>query len=75
MPDYIQEYNFNSVYISIILLVAYHTNYKYYIDVLLSNIYLLNYTSLLIIINIICLYIMLTRIKINVEVKWSVKYN
>ena len=72
MPDYIQEYNFNSVYISIILLVAYHTNYKYYIDVLLSNIYLLNYTSLLIIINLICLYIMLTRI--TIEVKWSIKY-
>ena len=73
MPEYIQEYNFNSVYMSIILLIASYSNYKYYVDVLLSNIYLLNYTSLLIIINIICVYIMLT--KITIEVKWPVKYN
>ena len=66
MSEYIQESNFNSVYMSLLLLVVCYSNYNY-VEMMLSNIYVLNYMSLLIIINIIFLYIMLTKITVKVE--------
>ena len=47
MPEFVQNYNINSLYICLLLLLVYNiwkNNYEY-INILLNKIYLLNYTS------------------------------
>lgn len=75
MPDFVQTYNINSLYICLLLLVynIWKSNYEY-INILLNKIYLLNYTSLFIVINIIGLYIFLKNLSIEVNIKCSIKY-
>lgn len=75
MPEFNQNYNFNSLYICLLLLIynILKSNYEYII-IILSKLYLLNYTSVIIIINIIGLYLLLNKLSFQVNIKWSIKY-
>jgi hypothetical protein len=75
MPEFIQNYNFNSLYICLFLLMynIWKSNYEY-INIIVSKLYLLNYTSFIIVINIIGLYLFLTNLSFEVNIKWSIKY-
>jgi len=75
MPDFIQNYNINSLYICVLLLVynICKSNYDY-INIILNKIYLLNYTSFIIVINIIGLYLFLKNVSFEVNIKCSLKY-
>jgi hypothetical protein len=75
MPDFIQKYNINILYVSLILL-SYNiwiTN-CYYIDIILNKLYLLNYTSFIIIINIIGLSLFLINLTLEINIQFSLKY-
>ena len=60
MPEI--NYNFNSLYICLLIIIynIWETNYDY-INIIVNKLYLLNYTSLIIIINIYGLYWILTK--------------
>jgi hypothetical protein len=75
MPNFIQNYNINSLHVCIILLLynAYKSNFEY-INIILYKLYLLNYTSVIIIINIIGLYLFLKNLTFEVNINCSVKY-
>ena len=75
MPDFIQHYNINSIYICALLLLYNigKTNY-YYINIILHKLYLLNYTSFIIMINIIGLYLFLKNVSFEINIKCSLKY-
>lgn len=70
MPEFLQHYNFNSFYICLLLLIynIYQSNYVY-INIILAKLYLLNYGSLIIVINIIGLYYFLKNLKFEVNIK------
>jgi hypothetical protein len=77
MPEYNQNYNynFNSFYICLLLFVynIWKNNYEY-VNIIFSKLYLLNYVSLVILINIIGLYLLLNKLSFEVNVTWTVKY-
>lgn len=75
MPEVIQTYNFNSLYICALLLIynVYRSNY-YYINIIFSKIYLLDYTSVIIIINLLAVYLLLKNISFEINIKWTIKY-
>lgn len=77
MPDFNQKYNFNSLYVCLLLFLynIWKSNYDY-INIFLYKIYLLNYTSIFIIINIIGLYLFLKNLYFEFEfdIKWTIKY-
>ena len=76
MPDFIQNYNINGFKFCIILLLfnAYKYNFEY-INIILHRLYLLNYTSvIIIIINIIGLYLFLKNLTFEININFSVKY-
>ena len=75
MPEFIQNYNFTSLYICLLLLMynIWKSNYEY-INIVLNKLYLLNYTSLIIAINIIGLYLFLKNLSFEVNIKWTIKY-
>jgi hypothetical protein len=75
MPDFIQNYNINSLYICLLLLIynIYKCNYDY-INIILNKIYLLNSISFIIVINIIGLYLFLKNVSFEVNIKCSLKY-
>ena len=75
MPEFIQNYNFNILYICLLLIMynIWKSNYEY-INVILNKLYLLNYTSLMIVINIIGLYLFLKNLSFEVNIKWTIKY-
>ena len=69
MPEFIQNYNFNSLYVCLLLLAynIWRNNFEYIniidlINIFLNKIYLFNYASLIIVINIIGLYLFLKKI-------------
>ena len=70
MHQLIQNYNFNILYISLLIIIY---NYEY-VNIILSKLYLLNYASLIIVINIIGLYLFLKNVSFEVSIKWSIKY-
>jgi len=76
MPEFIQNYNFNSLYICLLLIIysIWKSNYEY-IHIILNKLYLLNYATLMIVINIIGLYLFLKNVSFEVKIKWSIKYN
>ena len=76
MPEFIQNYNFNILYISLLVIIynIWKSNYEY-VNIILSKLYLLNYASLMIVINIIGLYLFLKNVSFEVKIKWSIKYN
>ena len=75
MPDFIQNYNINCLYICLLLLVynICKSNYDY-INIILNKIYLLNYTSFIILINIVGLYLFLKNVSFEINIKCSLKY-
>jgi len=74
MSEVNQIYNFNSLYIfGIILLYNIFTfNYEY-IKLFISKIILCNYTSFIIFINIIGIYLFLKNVKFEINFKISYK--
>ena len=75
MPKFIQNYNINSLYICLFLFIynILRSNYEY-INIIFIKLYLLNYTSLIILINIIGLFIFLKNLSFEVNITWSIKY-
>jgi hypothetical protein len=75
MSDFIQNYNINSLYFCLLLLVynVCKSNYEY-INIIFNKIYLLNYTSFIIVVNIIGLYLFLKNVSFEVNIKCSLKY-
>ena len=75
MPEVNQNYNFNSLYVCLLLIVynIWKNNYEY-INIFLNKIYLLNYTSLFIVINIIGLYLFLKKITFEINIKYTIKF-
>ena len=75
MAEFIQNYNFNSLYICLLLFMynIWKSNYEI-INIILSKLYLLNYTSFMIVINIIGLYLFLKNLSFEVNIKWTIKY-
>ena len=73
MPEI--NYNFNSLYICLLIIIynIWETNYEY-INIIVNKLYLLNYTSLIIIINIYGLYWILTKISFELNMKFSIMY-
>jgi len=73
MPEI--NYNFNSLYVCLLLIIynIWKTNYEY-INIIINKLYLLNYTSLIIIINICGLYLILTKISFEINIKYSIMY-
>ena len=63
MPELIQNYNFNILYMSLLVIIynIWKSNYEY-VNIILSKLYLLNYASLMIVINIIGLYLFLKNV-------------
>jgi len=70
-----KNYNINSLYVCVILLLynTYKSNFEY-VNIILGKLYLFNYTSVIIIINIIGLYLFLKNLSFELNVKFSVKY-
>jgi hypothetical protein len=75
MPEFIQNYNFNILYMTLLVIIynIWKSNYEY-VNIILSKLYLLNYESLMILINIIGLYLFLKNVSFEVKIKWSIKY-
>ena len=75
MPEFIQNYNFNTLYICLLLIIynIWKSNYEY-VNIIFLKLYLLNYASLMIVINIIGLYLFLKNVSFEVNIKWSIKY-
>ena len=75
MPEFVQKYNINSLYICLLLLVYNITKSNYeYINIILHKIYLLNYTSFIIVVNIIGIYLFLKKVSFEVNIKCSLQY-
>ena len=74
MPEF--NYNFNSLYLCLLLLVynIWISNY-YYINIIIEKLYLLNYTSIIITINIIGLYLILQKLNFEININWVIKYD
>lgn len=73
MPEFIQNYDLNGLYICL-LLIVYNVYNSNYINIILNKIYLLNYTSIIIVINIVGLYLLLKKLSFEVNIRCSVKY-
>ena len=73
MPEFIQNYDLNGLYICL-LLIVYNVYNSNYINIISNKIYLLNYTSIIIVINIVGLYLLLKKLSFEVNIRCSVKY-
>jgi hypothetical protein len=75
MPEFIQTYNCNSLYICLLVILynIWKTNYQL-INIILGKLCLFNYWSLMIVINIIGLYLFLKNLSFEIYIKWSIKY-
>ena len=76
MPEFNQNFNFNSLYVCLLLLLynIIRDNYSYII-IIYNKICLFNYYSLLIFINIFGLYLILNKLSFVINVKWTVNFN
>jgi len=77
MPEL--NYNINSIYVSISILLynIFYTNYNNIMRIINEFWILLgyNYTSIILIINIIGLYLLLKKLSFEINIKWTIKYN
>jgi hypothetical protein len=75
MPEFNQNYNLNSLYVGLLVIIydIWRTN-NHYINMFLDKIYLLNYTSIFIIINIIGLILILKKLSFGIRVECSITY-
>lgn len=72
MFNFMQDYNLNIdiLYLSLFLLIS-----KYeLIFIIFNKLYLLNYTSFFLIINIIGLYLFIKNISFEINLKFNIKY-
>ena len=77
MIEFNQNYDFNIFYICVLVLIynICNSNYAYaYMNIIFGKLYLLNETSIIIIIKILGLYLFLNKISFEVNIKWSIKY-
>ena len=71
MLEYIKDIKINIIYLFIFLLLS-----KYDILLIIVNkLYLFNYTSLFILLNIIGLYLFIKNISFEINLKFNIKYN
>jgi len=68
MPELV--YNFNSLYICLLLL-TYNVWNSEYINIISTQLYLFNYTSILILINIVGLYLFLKNFTFEIKIGYS----
>lgn len=75
MPDFNYNYNLNSVYVCLSLLIynICKSNYDF-LHILLNKICLLNYTSFIILTSIIGLYLFLKNVCFEFNITFSIKY-
>ena len=75
MREFVQHYNFNSLYVCLLLLLynIWKSNHEF-INLLFEKLLLLNYSSFLIMINIIGIYLFLRNLSFEINIKWSIKY-
>jgi hypothetical protein len=80
MTEFIQNYNFNSLFVlSIVLLYnIWYSNYDdvvHVIHIISSKLYVLNFSSLIIVlIQVFGLYLFLKNVSFDISIKCSVKY-
>ena len=75
MPEI--NYNFTSLYVCLLLVIynIWKTNYDYInINIIMNKLYLLNYASIIIIINILGLLLILRKLSFEVNIKYSIIY-
>lgn len=83
MPEFNQKYNIQSLSVCFLLLfyqicISNMNDYEYYYNLLamiINKIYLLDYTSCLIVINIIGLYLFLKNLSFTVNIQCSLQYS
>ena len=75
MPEFNQNFNFNSLYVCLLLLLynIIRDNYSYII-IIYNKICLFNYYSLLIFINIFGVYLILNKLSFEINIKWSINF-
>jgi len=75
MPELNQNYNINSFYLCLLLIIynVWASNYAY-INIIVSKLYLFNSTSLIILINLIGLYMFLKNLSFEIIIQCSLKY-
>jgi hypothetical protein len=75
MPEFNHNYNFTSLYVCLLLIIynIWKTNYEY-INIIINKLYLLNYNSLVIIKNIYGLYLILSKLSFEINIKYSITY-
>jgi hypothetical protein len=75
MLYFVKNYNINSLYVCLLLILYNIWKFNFeYINILLHKIYLFNYTSFIIVINIIGLYLFLKNVSFEVNIKCSLKF-
>lgn len=75
MPEFNQNFNFNSLYVCLLLLLYNILKDNYgYIVLVYNKLCLLNYYSLLIFINIFGLYFILTKLSFELNIRTSIKF-
>lgn len=67
----IVNYNFNSLYICALLLM-YNLWKTEYVNIIASQLYLLNYTSMFIVINMVGLYLFLKNITFEIKIGYKI---
>lgn len=76
MFNFIKDYNIKSICICIIPLFYNIYNYDYHIiNLLINKINILNYTKYTTIFNIDSTYLITNNISLELNIKWSIKYN
>ena len=75
MPEFNQNFNFNSLYVCLLLLLynILKDNYSYIIFIY-NKLYLFNYYSLIIVINILGLYFILNKLSFEFNIRTSIKF-
>ena len=75
MPEFNQNFNFNSLYVCLLLMLynILKDNYSYIIFIY-NKLYLFNYYSLIIVINIFGLYFILNKLSFELNIKWSINF-
>lgn len=75
MPEFIQKINFNSLYICLFLLLynIIRDNYSYII-IIYNKLWLFNYYSLILFINIFGLYLILNKLSFEINIKGRINF-
>ena len=75
MPEFNQNVSFNSFYVCVLLfLYNILKDNCSYIIIIYNKIYLFNYYSLLILINIFGLYFILKKLSFEINIKWIINF-